>query len=121
MKVRVYFKTVAVVAVLFFGLAGSICAQADQGRIAGTVTDPNGAIVPGAKVTVTDQATGLARTTVANDDGAFQVANLKPGKYTVDVTAGNFAPVKKTDVDVLVGQQVNIDIKLPAQGVAIQI
>src|SRR5262249_31373839 len=101
---------------LFSALAIVAFAQTDQGRIAAAVTDINGAIVPGASVTVTNQATGETRTVVVNDDGSFIVVNLKPGKYTVGANATNFEAVKKADIELLLGQQLNLELKLPAKG-----
>src|SRR6476646_10657021 len=83
--------------------AFSAMAQGDAGRISGTVTDVNGAIVAGATVTVTSQATGEVRTVSVNGEGSFTVINLKPNKYTVTATAANFEQVRQTDVTVRTG------------------
>ncbi len=64
------------VAVLMFAIAATAFAQTDTGKISGTVKDQNGAIVPGANITVTDTRTGLERSAKANDDGFFSVAAL---------------------------------------------
>jgi outer membrane receptor protein involved in Fe transport len=58
--------------------------------LTGTVTDPQGAIVPGAKVTVRSQATGIERTAQTGEDGNYQIASLPPGVYTVEVQAQGF-------------------------------
>src|SRR3954462_4123958 len=60
------------------------------GTIRGTVTDPNGAVIPGATVQVTDQETGLSRDLTTDSDGNYEAAALKPGNYRVTVTASGF-------------------------------
>ncbi|MEP6923383.1 MAG: carboxypeptidase-like regulatory domain-containing protein, partial [Pyrinomonadaceae bacterium] len=65
-------------------------AQNNKGSIVGTVTDPNGAVVANAKLTVTNNATGEAREITSADDGNFTATNLDPGVYSVRVEAGGF-------------------------------
>src|SRR5947209_9869084 len=68
----------------------SVSAQLPIATINGTVTDPQGAAVVGAKVVVTSRATGLGRETTTGADGRYAVPNLLPGDYTVRVTAQGF-------------------------------
>ncbi|NOT47078.1 MAG: TonB-dependent receptor [Acidobacteria bacterium] len=107
--------------VLSLFITASISAQADQGRIAGRITDANGAAVPGATVNVTNEQTGEARTATANTEGAFLVVALKPSKYTVGIAAPNFEPSTTKNIEVLVGQQLDLELKLQAQGVTAQV
>ena len=95
--------------------------QTDQGRIAGTVTDANGGVVAGAAVTVTNEATGETRTVTAKGDGSFLVVALKPSKYTVSASGGNFEVSTQKSIELLVGQQLNLNITLQAKGVAVQV
>ena len=67
-------------------------AQTDQGRIAGRVLDPNGAIVPGAIVTVTNAGTNEVRTVTANSDGYFSAPALRAAKYTVAASDRSRSP-----------------------------
>lgn len=69
---------------------GSVHAQSVTGRISGTVTDSSNAVVPGAIVTVTNQATQIARTARTDDEGFYVVTNLPPGDYLVAVELGGF-------------------------------
>ncbi len=70
-----------------------------SGDITGTVTDPSGAVVPNAKVTATNDATALVHTATSNGQGAFRFSFLKPGSYTIAVTAtGLQAPARKVQV-----------------------
>jgi len=73
---------VLLVTLIFGGLSS---AQIKSGTIVGTVTDPSGAVVPGADIIVTDQGTNVASTTVSDKSGAFTVPYLQPGIYTVTV------------------------------------
>jgi carboxypeptidase family protein len=93
-----------------------VLAQTDQGRIAGTVTDANGAIVPGAAVLVKNERTGDERTATSGESGYYIVASLKPSLYTVTATASNLT-VRVTGVQVLVGQELNLGLTLQATGV----
>lgn len=77
--------------------AGSAVAQYSSG-IAGTVVDPSGAAIVGAQCTVTNQDTGRRQTAVSNDQGYFQVPNLAPGKYQVEISAPAFSIWIQKDV-----------------------
>lgn len=79
-------------------------AQSDQGRIAGTVTDSHGALVPGATIVVKNDRTGDERTATTNDVGYFVVSSLRPSTYTVTANAKDLS-AKSTNVQVLVGQE----------------
>src|SRR5436190_22181928 len=82
-------------ALLIFLLAMllSAHAQTNKATIVGTVKDPNDALVPGAKVTVTNIATGEVREATSSNDGDYTVPNLEPAKYSVRVEAPGFQPV----------------------------
>ena len=69
-------------------LAPSLMAQSlVSGDLTGTVTDPSGAVVPNATVTLKSDATGATRTTTTNANGAYRFSLLPPGSYTVSVAA----------------------------------
>jgi hypothetical protein len=91
-------------------------AQTDQGRIVGTVSDANGAIVPGSSVLVKNERTGEERTATTNESGYYIIASLKPSLYTITATAQNLT-VRATNVRLLVGQELNLDLVLQATGV----
>src|SRR6266702_2844030 len=69
-----------------------------KASIQGTVMDPQGTAVPGAKVTVTNQDTGVVRDTVASAEGFYRISELPPGKYTVTVEAAGFKKSTSKDV-----------------------
>jgi len=90
--------------------------QSDSGRIAGQVTDQNGAIVPGATVTVKNERTGEERTATSSEDGTFIVAALKASTYSVTVSANGLS-AKASNLQVLVGQELTLPITLTPSGV----
>ena len=87
--------------------------QAATATLNGRVMDPNGAVVPGAVVTVTEKSTGAKRETTTNGDGVYVLSNLAPGEYNVRVEAKGFSNKASSDPIVLnVGQVVSLDAKL---------
>ena len=82
MKKAVSFSALLVVALLCGLWASRASAQAVFGSILGTVTDPQGAAVVGAKVTVTDQNKGTTQETTTNESGNYSVTHLIPDPYT---------------------------------------
>ncbi|MBA3806411.1 MAG: carboxypeptidase regulatory-like domain-containing protein, partial [Acidobacteria bacterium] len=93
-------------------------AQSINGRIVGTVTDTNGAVIPKASVIVTNEGTGAERRLEADESGTYAVAELPVGLYTVKVEAANFAPADKSHIKVDVGAETRVDVTVSVQGVA---
>ena len=91
-------------------------AQAVYGSILGTVTDPQGAAVAGAKVTVTDQRKGTTDTTTTNDSGNYSVTHLVPDTYTVKVEAQGFKASELKDISVGADQGARVDTALVLGG-----
>lgn len=91
-----------------------------SGTIQGTVTDPSGAVVPGAKVTVTEPTTGFQKVLKTTSAGFYSTGALEPGKYTVRVDAAGFSTWNSEFV-VQVGQAANGDMKLGLQGTVTQV
>jgi hypothetical protein len=86
--------------------------QRDLGTITGTVTDPQGAAVPNAKVTIVNDATNVSYDTVTTGTGSYTRPALNPGTYTVTVDASGFQKAQQKGVVVLPGQPVGVDIAL---------
>ncbi len=89
--------------------AVSLSAQTFRGTILGTVTDPSGAVLPGAKVTVKNVGTGLERTTETSADGSYSLPELQIGTYTVTVTLTGFQTSVTTGVTVDVATERRVD------------
>ena len=85
---------------------------ATTGVVLGKVTDPQGALVAGAEVVLTDTATNLARTQRTNDAGLFTFAGVMPGPYTMKVTAPGFRAAEFKAVTVEVNRSFTADITL---------
>ncbi len=99
---------------LLLGVALSSSAQAQTGSIHGSVADPSGAVIPSAKVTVTG-ANSSPSVALSGGDGAYAINNLKPGAYTISVSAEGFAPFKPVQVQVAAGKNtlLNLALQMP--------
>ncbi len=85
------------------------------GTITGTLTDQNGAVIPGATVVVKNVDSGTSQTLVSNAAGIYLAQFLQPGHYEVDATKSGFAKVMRENLTVQVGQVVSVDLALPLQ------
>ncbi len=92
--------------------AVSLSAQTFRGTILGTVTDPSGAVVSGAKVTVKNTGTGLERSTETSGDGSYSLPELPIGTYSVTVTQSGFQTFVATGVTVDVAAERRVDAAL---------
>ncbi len=107
-------KFLGLVVILFATLAMGYgqAISVNGGSIQGTITDPSGAVVPGANVTITGTDTGSVKVLTTDASGFYSVGPLNPGKYTVDVSAPGFA---KLDVKTVVrtGTVTSGNFKIP--------
>ena len=87
--------------------------SAATGNIFGLVTDPSGAVVVDATVTITDSTTGEARTTQTNESGRYIITNLAPGKYDIAITKKGFAAARLSGQTVEVGKAGSLNFTLP--------
>jgi hypothetical protein len=87
-------------------------AQGDRGTITGTVADPSGAVVAGATVTATNNATQAATKTTTTSSGHYTIPALQVGKYEVTVEQGGFKKYVQSGVVVEVGQTIRVDAAL---------
>ena len=86
--------------------------QSTFGSITGTVTDPAGAVVPGAEVEVTNEGTGAIRKVTTTTSGVFNVPNLDVGRYKVRVTGAGFATYERGDLNLTANQIISVDVPL---------
>ncbi len=93
-------------------LPTAISAQQITATVSGTISDPNGAAVPGAIVTATSIDTGLAKTATTNDEGNFTITFLPPGSYNIAVNKTGFSQVTRENIRLEVAQTASIDVAL---------
>src|SRR5215475_12298666 len=87
-------------------------AQVDTGAITGTVTDPSGAVVTGAKITLSNEGTGASLATVTGADGAYKFSPVRVGSYKLEITAQGFQTTTQTGVKVDIGSNVALNLSL---------
>ena len=95
--------------------------QIDRGAIAGRIVDASGAIVPSAKVTITNKATGVAVTTRVDAAGEYQVLTLIPGIYSVKASAAGFDSVLRDDITLHVQDHLSLNFTLKVGSVKTEI
>jgi len=105
------FSSWLAVFVLFF-LAFTLQAQVDTGTILGTVRDASGAVVPGAKITITNEGTSVAQSTTTSASGNYVFTPLRIGTYTVEVEQPGFKKQRKTGQELNIQQQLVVDFVL---------
>src|SRR5271170_5295785 len=100
--------------------AGSVLSARAQststGTVAGSVTDPTGALVSGAAVTLTDTATNVARSTATNATGRYIYVDVNPGIYNIAVSKAGFETTKTEHQEVKVGANLNVNLALQVGG-----
>jgi hypothetical protein len=102
---------------LVLGCAGIAKAQVNTATLSGTVTDPQGLPVRGAKLTITSAATGAERTVVTDDEGRYKVVGLPPGEYKSTVDGGaSFASYENPSIVLTVGEAATFDPQLQLHG-----
>lgn len=92
--------------------------QTVGGTILGTITDPSGAVIPGVQVSIKNVATGVVRTVTTNDTGFYSARNLLPGAYEVTASLPGFATAVQGDVNLTVGSERSVNIKMKVGEVA---
>ncbi|HEY1760575.1 MAG TPA: carboxypeptidase-like regulatory domain-containing protein [Bryobacteraceae bacterium] len=103
-KIRIFQSTLLAVC-----LAAAIYAQG-LSSLAGTVTDPTGAVVPGAKLLLVETGTGAQRTAVSDAQGRYSFVQIMPGTYRLTVQATGFAEVVRNDIQLLVNSPITLDV-----------
>jgi hypothetical protein len=96
---------------LVFLLAITLSAQ-NTGIISGRITDPTGAVVPGVKITVTQNETNVSSPSETNTEGLFRVPSLRPGTYKVTASAPGFKTAARDGVILRIGDNLNVEMTL---------
>ncbi|MCS7043906.1 MAG: TonB-dependent receptor [Arcobacter sp.] len=105
-------RRILTVAVLLGVLAAAAAGQETRSQLAGTVTDPTGAAVPGASVTITNVNTNTAVRLETNSTGYYEANLLLPGEYVVEVEAAGFKRLTRRGIVLAAGTRVTVDLGL---------
>lgn len=105
-------RLVAATLALLIGISWSANAQSTSGIISGTVSDPQGAVIAGASVTVRNVGTNESRAAIADGEGRFRFPNLSIGNYEITVQAKGFAKYVRTGIELLLNQEAVINAPL---------
>src|SRR6266516_3679788 len=90
--------------------------QESRATISGTITDPQGALVPGAKIAVKNLATNVVSTVESNERGFYTVPPVNPGEYSVTVSATGFKTTVQKNVELRVADRMGLDFTLELGG-----
>ncbi len=107
--------------ITFFLIAAAAQAQEVRATITGTITDPNGAVIPRAKVMARNSATGAAVDVTSNEAGLYVAPFLPIGRYQVAASAEGFKTSTRPEVELRVGDRIRIDFQLEIGGVTEQV
>jgi len=116
--VRVLNRSAMLASLMLLVLPAFVWAQAGTASVTGTVKDTQGAVLPGATVTVTNTATGAVRATVTNDSGTYSLPGLPPGDYVLKIELSGFSPHVRENVLLRVDTTTQVDAPLAVGGVA---
>ncbi len=105
-------KSQLFLAVVFAAAASTVLQAQGLGEFVGTVTDPSGGVIAGAKVTVTEVGTGFSRTVDTGGEGFFAIQNLRPSDYTIKVEAPGFRAYTRSGVTLVADQRATVNIRL---------
>jgi len=98
-------------------LPSTVLAQASyQAQLRGVVSDATGAVLPNAKVTITEAGTNLSQSVTTDHSGGYILRGLRPSTYLVKVTAAGFQAVEQKDVVLAVGQETSLNFALHPAG-----
>jgi len=103
---------VSLLVVVLFALRGLLVAQTATSSLRGTISDAKGAVLQGANVTLSNQATGYSRTTKSGGEGAYQFLEVPPATYSLTVVSPGFATLKQDKVTLQVSQPATLDISM---------
>src|SRR5260370_25646372 len=107
-----YGQWILVLLVAFLILPAGLLAQDATGRIIGVVKDPSGSVIPNAKVTVTNVATGISNETTTDSEGGYQVLLLPIGSYKVSAEATGFRKAVTNAQKLEINQSLKDDVRL---------
>jgi hypothetical protein len=107
-----WFISFASAVILIFGLTAPVCAQYTTARLSGIVSDPSGAVVAGATITVQDMGTGYTQTTVSTASGQYLFPSLPVGDYQITLSMAGYTRYVQKGVVLSVGQAASQNVQL---------
>ncbi len=118
---KTFFSTIAFLVLSAVILLPTVQGQTDMARIAGTVSDASGAVVPGATVTIKNERTGQLRQVNADERGAYIANQLHPAVYSAKVEARGMAPAEYTQIVLQVGQERTLNVTMHPAAVTTEV
>src|ERR1041385_3594343 len=116
---RKYWVSVLALFILSLGLINKGTAQSTYtSQLSGVVRDGQGAVIPGAKVTLTDEGTNIPANNVTNGSGIYLFTNVRPGSYTIRVESAGLATQERKGLTLAVSQSASLDFSLKPQAAA---
>lgn len=100
----------------FLAISTLVSAQSATTSLRGTISDPKGAVVAGATVTLSNAATGFSRTVKSDDQGIYQFLEVPPANYVMTVAYSGFATVRRENVVLQVSSPATVNVPLQVQG-----
>jgi len=102
----------SLILLILAGLPLAAVAQVTTATLVGTISDPSGAVLPGAQVIARNVDTGLTRTVQSSEEGAYRIEFLPVGNYVLEVTAPGFKKASRSGIELQVNDTARVDITL---------
>src|SRR5438477_3794698 len=102
----------AILIVFSLLVTACVCAQTSRGTVAGTITDPSGAVIKGAQVSLKSLATGIVRQATTNNEGVYRFDAVDLGVYELSATFQGFATYRLENVQVAANKTLNVDMAM---------
>lgn len=109
---KLFIRQIYLTLILFAAAVATSQAQIDTASLTGQVTDVQGAVMSGARITITNQATNITVETTTNGEGYYTLTNLRPSLYTIEAAQANFRTSSRKDYELNIGQKARLDFTL---------
>jgi Carboxypeptidase regulatory-like domain/TonB dependent receptor-like, beta-barrel len=120
-KTYITLQLVVFIVLVFFGLSTNLRAQINRANLNGTVTDPSGARIPGATVTVVSPDTGFKRQVTTGSSGIYSISSLPTETYVLTISEKGFKTFTMTGIDLSVGQTRTVNAQLAVGATATKV
>src|SRR5437660_1667128 len=113
--------TISLLTIFFLGTLALAQAPSTGAQLSGTILDPNGAVVPGATVTLRSETTGIEQSAISDGSGQYKFLLVPAGRYTLSVDAAGFSKLTNTGIILTVGQVANLPVALQLAAVTAEV